>query len=177
VDRTPKNFKEVTDWENSEMAKGPYKSTIVYDALPGKVPYDLVGGRKLTVAKTAEGRFAVNLSMDRFGGTLIAWYPSEITEIKLSAPQTARANANQKVHATATVMAGDNPLPGVDSVEFTWHDPSGKESIISGVRAAKNGEASFDWTPAINDPTGDWTLEVRELASEKTAQAIITLEK
>jgi len=33
----------------------------------------------------------------------------------------------------------------------------------------------FDWTPAINDPTGNWTLDVKELASGKTAQVQIDL--
>jgi len=174
ADRSPKNVKTLVDWENSEMTKGPYTSTVEYDSLPG-VPYDLINGKKLDVAKTADGRFAVPLSMDRFGGELVAWYPSEITEVKLSVPTTA--SANQPVHVVATVMGGDKPLAGVVPVEFIWHDPNGKESIMSGVRAAKNGEATFNWTPAVNDIAGSWTLQVNELASGKSAMAHIEVSK
>jgi len=175
ADRSPKNFQEVIDWENSERAKGPYTSTIVYDELPGKVPYDLIGGKKLAVTKTKEGRWAVTVSMDRFGGTLVAWLPAELTGVNLSAPKSV--SANQVVHVTATVLAKDKPAPGAISVEFILRDPKGKPSIVSGVRATKDGVAAFNWTPAVNDPAGIWTLAVRELASGKTAQAKLTLAK
>jgi hypothetical protein len=171
-DRSAKNLKTVLDSENAEEAKGPYQSTVEYDSLPG-IPYDLIAGKKLAVTKTTEGHFSVPLSMDRFGGTLVAWYPSEITGVKLAAPSTARAN--EPVHVVATVLARDQPLAGVVPVEFIWRDPSGKQSIMSGVRAAKNGRATFDWTPAVNDPAGSWTLEARELASGKKAESTIAL--
>jgi hypothetical protein len=127
------------------------------------------------VSKTKDGRSVVTVSMDRFGGTLIAWLPAELTGVDLSAPKTA--SANQVVHVTASVMAKDKPTPGVIGIEFILRDPKGKQSIVSGVRATKDGVATFDWTPAVNDPTGNWTLEAKELASGKTAQAKIVLAK
>lgn len=169
---TPEKVKELIDWETVETAKGPYVATVEFDQLAGE-PYDLVGGKKVPVAKTASGRYAITLSMERFGGALVAWLPNQIASVKLSAPETA--TANQPVRVTATVSCQDRPVPGAIAVEFLLRDPAGKPSVVFGVRATKDGHAVFQWTPAVNDPPGPWTLHATELASGKTAQNTIEL--
>ncbi|MHB9026456.1 MAG: hypothetical protein ACYC7E_20150 [Armatimonadota bacterium] len=171
---TPEKVKELKEWEIAEMGKGPYTSTVVLAALPG-VPYDLVAGKIVPVTKTTDGQFALTLSMERFGGALVTFLSGDITALKLAAPQTAKAGI--PVQATATILAGAKPVPGVLSVEFTLKDPAGNDSVISGVRGTANGKAAFTWTPAVNDLPGVWTLEATELASGKTAQVKIRLGK
>ena len=73
------------------------------------------------------------------------------------------------------VRLNSEALSGAIAVEFVLRDPKGNQSVISGVRATKDGQGTFDWTPAVNDPVGIWTLEATELASGKTATAQITL--
>ena len=125
-------------------------------------------GKKAPVAKTASGRYAVTLSMERFGGALIAWLPSEIAAVTLVGPKAAAPS--QPVRFQATVSGPDKPLPGAIAVEFVLRDPAGRRSVVSGTRATCHGQAVFDWTPAVNDPPGRWTLEATELASGKTAR-------
>jgi hypothetical protein len=169
---TPEKVKELIDWETAETAKGPYVATAEFDQLAG-VPYDLVGGRQVPVAKTASGRYAITLSMQRFGGALVAWLPGRIASVKLSSPATAAAN--HPVRFQATVSSQDHPTAGAIAVEFALRDPAGRPSIVSGVRATSDGQAVFDWTPAVNDPPGPWTLEATELASGKEARSTIDL--
>jgi hypothetical protein len=167
---TLKKLKELTDWEGAETAKGPYVATAEFDQLAG-APYDLVSGKKVPVAKTASGRYAITLSMQRFGGALVAWLPSQIACVKLSVP--AATVANQPVRCKATVSGQDRPIAGVIAVEFVLRDPAGRQSVVSDVRATSNGQAVFDWTPAVNDPAGPWTLQATELASGKQARIAI----
>jgi hypothetical protein len=171
---TPEKVKELIEWETAETAKGPYVATVELDRLPGE-PYDLVGGKKVPVAKTASGRYAITLSMERFGGALVAWLPRQIASVELSAP--AAAAANQPVRCKATVSSPDHPLPGAIAVEFVLRDPAGRESGVSGVRATRGGQAVFDWTPAVNDPPGPWTLAATELASGKQSRSTIDLKR
>ena len=171
---TPEKVKELIDWENAETAKGPYVATAEFDRLPGE-PYDLVGGKKVPVVKTAAGRYAITLSMQRFGGALVAWLPSRIASLELSAP--AAAVAIQSVRFKATVSSQDHPTVGAIAVEFVLRDPAGRPSVVSDVRATSNGQAVFDWTPAVNDPPGLWTLQSAELASGKQARIAIHVDR
>ena len=171
---TPEKVRELQEWEEAEMAKGPFVTTVEFDRLPG-VPYELVRGRRLAVSRTKGGRYAVTLDMERFGGALVAWLPNEIRSLKVESPKMAMAN--QPVSIRATVCAENKPVGGPIPVEFVLWDPKGKRSVVSGVRATQNGSADFQWTPAVNDPSGAWTLQVNELASGKTARTIITLAK
>jgi len=52
-------------------------------------------------------------------------------------------------------------------------DPAGRRSVVSDTRATYHGQVVVDWTPAINDPVGPWTLQATELASGKTARCAI----
>ena len=169
---TPAKKQKLLDWETAQMASGPYVSRIVLDTLPG-VPYDLVGGRKIPVSKTPDGRYNLTLSMERFGGILVAFLPEEITGVTLEAP--AGPKRGQPCEARATVRGTSKPVPGVISVAFTLKDPRGNVSPVSGVRATQNGQAAWAWTPAVNDPAGRWTLEATELASGHTARATLAL--
>ncbi len=169
---TPAKKQKLLDWETAQMASGPYVSSIVLDTFPG-VPYDLVGGRKIPMSKTPDGRYTLTLAMERFGGMLVAFLPEEITGVTPEAP--ARPKRGQPCEARATVRGTSRPIPGVISVAFTLKDPRGSVSPASGVRATQDGSAHWQWTPAVNDPAGRWTLEAMELASGHTARVTLAL--
>lgn len=162
---TPEKIAELIAWEKKEVAAGPFTATAAVDKLPG-VPYDLVAGKPVTVTKSATGQ-TLNLSMERFGGSLIAFYPEAIERVTVKAPATAKPMS--EVTATVQVLGKTKPIAGVVPMEITLFDPSGKPSILSGVRGTDNGTLTFKWTPAVNDPKGKWTLKVAELASGKSA--------
>jgi hypothetical protein len=129
------------------------------------VPYDLVAGKPIKDTKAATG-YTLDLSMDRFGGSLVAFYPEAIERVTVKAPSVAKPLT--EVVATIQVLGKRRPISGVVPVEVTLLDPSGKPSVLSGVLGAKSGSLTYKWTPAVNDPKGKWTLKVTELASGKS---------
>ena len=137
------------------------------------MPYDLVNGQRLPLTKRPDGRYAMTLSMARFGGLLVGFFPEPIARLDLAVPTEAKVG--QAVHARATIMGTTKPVPGVVTVSFTLEDPKGNVSVVSGVRPTRDGTAAFDWTPASNDPAGTWTIEASELASGKTAKRTFRL--
>jgi hypothetical protein len=165
---TAEKIKELVDWENAEMTK-PFVTTIEYDQLPG-IPYDLVRGGKLSTRKTRDGRHAVTVEMDRFGGTLVAWPPTPLGKLRLDGP--LRATPLTPVRATATLSDGAGVLP----VEFVLRDPRGNVSVVSGVRGAVDGSATFEWLPAVNDQSGRWQLTARDVTTGRAATRAIRLE-
>ncbi|MDD5705007.1 MAG: hypothetical protein PHR35_03720, partial [Kiritimatiellae bacterium] len=178
--RTSQSMQEVMDWETAEEAKGAYASAITMNSLPG-VPYDLIRGKEIPVTQTAEKRFVLTVGMERFGGALVAWLPERIESMSLDVPPSVRPGEKMKASATLYGKGGflglgsGRKVAGALPVEFVLKDPSGREQIMSGVRATQDGVATWDWIPAVNDPVGQWTLVVNDLASSRTAERTIRL--
>jgi hypothetical protein len=166
---TPEKVAELIAWEKSEMAAGPFSAVVTMDSLPG-VPYDLILGRQIAV-QTGNGRRSFTVTMDRFGGSLVAFYPEAIDHVSIRSPATARPL--EEVTVTVEVHGRRGVIPGAVPVEVTLRDPAGKTSVLSGVRATDGGALLFTWTPAVNDPKGKWTIEATELAGGKTANSRI----
>lgn len=169
---TPEKKQEVREWEQAETAKGPYTASVVMapEGEGQRVPYDLVAMQPVPYKRLADGRYELALSMERFGGMLIAWLPESVQGLNLTVPDTAQLGRPWRARA---VIMGQRPLPGVLAVEFTLTDPNGKVYPVSGVRQATAGTAWFEWTPAENDPLGVWTLEAKELVTGKTSRGTV----
>jgi len=168
---TPEKVAELKEWEKKEMAKGDFSAEAAFDRLPG-VPYDLLRGKRLKVTEK-NGRQCIRAAMERFGGTLIAFYPEPIKQVRIRAPQ--RAPRMEEVIFKISVEGASGPIPGAVPLKVSLIEPSGDEYITSGSFATENGVFNFRWRPAANAPTGTWTLKVTELASEKKALKTITL--
>jgi len=170
---TPEKVAELVEWEKKEMASGPFTASATFTSLPG-VPYDLIAGRPVKVTRTAAG-LSLNVSMERFGGSLVAFYPEAINRVTMKAPATAKPM--KEVAVVIQVLGKTKPSAGVVPVEVTLTDPSGKPSVLSGVLGAKSGTLVFNWTPAVNDLKGRWTVRAQELASGETASATVLLKE
>jgi hypothetical protein len=167
---TPEKVAELKAWEQQEMKASPFRASATFAKLPG-VPYDLIAGRPVPVEQSAAGA-TLDLVMERFGGTLVAFLPEPIARVTIAGPSTAAAA--QEVRFRVQVLGNRTPLPGALPVAIVLTDPAGASSVLSGVRATENGAVEFAWTPAVNDLKGKWTLTATELASGKTArQAIV----
>jgi len=168
---TPEKIAELMAWEKKEMSAGSFTTTVTYATLPG-VPYDLVAGKPVPVHKTAMG-YTLDLSMERFGGCLVAFYPEAITAVSLKV--SGQVCPLREVVAAVEVRGRKAIINGAIPVECTLLDPQGKDSVLSGVRATTAGRYAFHWTPAVNDPFGAWTLKVTELASGITTRQTLLL--
>jgi len=174
---TPEKVAELIAWEQKEMSAGPFTAGATFPSLPG-VPYDLVSGRPVPVTKTAAGS-TLGLSMERFGGALIAFYPEPIDRVAIAVSSARGSGVSPdspaRQVANVKVLGKKGPIPGAVPVELVLTDPAGKQSVLSGVRATDNGVLTFEWTPAVNDPRGKWTATATELASGKTAAASVVI--
>jgi len=162
---TPEKVAELRAWEAQRMGAGPYRAEVVLPELPG-VPYDLVSGRRVPT-RDAEGGTTLSLTMERFGGALIAFYSDALERVAIRGPSPL--GALQAGVFRIEVLGKGGPLPAPVPVEVVLTDPTGRVNGLSGVCAAKRGVVEFRWTPAVNDPKGTWTLRATELASGKAA--------
>jgi len=163
---TPEKIAELKAWEAREMGAGPYRAEVTLPELPG-VPYDLVSGQRVSVRDADRGR-ALTFTMERFGGTLVAFYPQAIERVTVKGPSSLapRQAGAFRIEVLGNAGLVRAPVP----VEVTLTGPSGHVSVLSEVRAAQAGALDFRWTPATNDPQGLWTLRATELASGKSGE-------
>ena len=111
--------------------------------------------------------------MERFGGSLVAFYPEAIQGVSLNAP--VRAIPMHEITVTVHVLGTNGPVPGAAPVEITLTDPTGRPSPLSGVRATDSGMIAFRWMPGINDAPGPWSVKATDLAGGRSADASILL--
>ncbi len=150
------------------MEKGlPNSSTVAVRRQAGFV-YDLVRHRPVATKETAEG-LEFGVSFGPGDGTVFLISPQRVAAIGLEAPERAALGAT--VDVTVTVTDGrDEPVQAVIPLHIQVLDPRGAEAEFSGYWAAKDGRVSLRLNPAINDPTGSWTLRATELASGKVVE-------
>lgn len=170
--RTDAALQEVIEWERKELREHPlWETRVHYRKLPG-VPYDLWRGQPLEVRPEEQG-VSLPLSMDRFGGTLVAFYPHPIQQITMACPPRAKPRQPVPVEVTVTGQAG--PLPGTVPVEIVLLDPHGQRSPLSRTIGTEQGKCHWEWTPAVNDPVGTWTITARQAAAGTETKAAIVL--
>jgi hypothetical protein len=167
---TPEKIAEVKKWEQREMAK-EFSAEVAFDRLPG-IPYDLLRGEGLGI-RDKNGRKSLTLTMERFGGTLIAFYPEVIRSVRIDGP--GEVQRMKETAFTIRVQGTSGPTGGSVPLKVRFLKPSGEEYVTSGNYATENGAFAFTWLPPVNAPAGIWTLEVTELASAKRASKSITL--
>ena len=103
---------------------------------------------------------------------LFAFVASRITGLELDAPSTA--GLGRKV-ALNFRTSGIDDLRSVARVTVT--DPSGTEhAIYGGNRDIMDSAGSATFRTALNDPAGEWLVEVTEAASGERSRAVIRIE-
>ncbi len=170
--RSPDLLADLSAWDKEIFQREPtFDTSVTFETLPG-VPYDLITGRRLSDATPGE-KAELALSMERFGGMLVAFYPQPIETMTLDVPK--QATSLQALRAIVRVGSATEPIPGMVPVRLTLVSPSRQLSPLSGVLGTAEGEAIFEWTPAVNDERGPWTLTATELASGREVVQTIEL--
>ncbi len=79
---------------------------------------------------------------------------------------------------TATVVDADGtPLDAIIPVKIELLDPHGRPAEFSGHYGAKDGSVEVSADIAGNDVPGLWRVHVEELASGRTAEAYVRVER
>ena len=132
--------------------------------------YDIFTGREI---RDKAGKF--NVTVERAGGKLIGIYPAKIRDISVKGPK--RASQGQKVCLNIKIIGTDaKPLEALLPVRVSIKTPEGKDSEYSDYYVAEDGRLNISFVPAVNDKTGRWKIEAKELSSGKSSKEYFLLE-
>jgi hypothetical protein len=147
----------------------PSETTIHLKRESGFV-YDLLQGRELS--READGNaLQFPVALGPCEGRVLMVTERPIREVTIAAPQEVRRGESIGLDIAVTDAA-----QGVDAVipiDVRIVDPEGRKAEFSGYYGAKAGRQSITLDIAPNDRTGVWTINVKELASGKSAAAYV----
>lgn len=137
--------------------------------------YDLVAGRPVEAPVRAEGG---RLSFEhRFGpceGRVFMVTDRPVERVKIEMPENARRGEAMTLRVAVT-DAGGTPVDAVLPVRVDIRDPQGRPAEFSGWYGAKAGRLEIPFAFAGNDVPGEWEIRAKELASGRSAMAIVRL--
>ena len=136
-----------------------------YELPRGGQVMDIFSDKALPTEPAGEGRLAVKVPLQSFGGTILAFMPAPVAKLRI-AGETELARGKGGVFHASLLDAGGRTQPGVYPLQVALKDPSGAVNReLTGDYAADEGMLALTFTPARNHPTGPWTLEITELTS------------
>jgi hypothetical protein len=103
---------------------------------------------------------------------LFAFVDSRITGLKLECPESLKLGEEVSLRFSTT---GADNLRSVAIVTVT--DPTGRtRRIYGGNRNIEGSSGMSSFRTALNDPSGDWLIEVAETASGERARKVVAIE-
>jgi hypothetical protein len=147
--------------------------TVTVDLLnvgDGVCAYDLIDQQELTVKTSDNGRQSIDVRLGELGGKIIALYPAAIGDVAIRAPKQVQAGKSQTISISMSAAAAGAPVPGVQPLKVTITDSAGNVNEYSEYYCAERGALQIALTPAVNEPTGAWTIRVEDLTAGKTAE-------
>ena len=162
------------------MSQTPsYYSDTTILHLPEKRHVYVVGGVENAAEGVMRSRRYVGhvdraaLSLRGMGSALIAALRYRVDGLSMEMPQRAAAGAT--IHATLKLHTADPPDAHV--VHVTVTRPNGmKHRHYSRNVVVRDGEARFTIPLAINDATGAWHIQARDVASGETTTHVLELD-
>jgi hypothetical protein len=155
------------------MEKGiPHGATISLRRGSGHV-YDLLAGKPVSIRQES-GKMEFPVRLGPGDGRLFLITDHRIAAVRIDAPSRARLGGQVRWSA-AVVDAEGKPLDAVVPLKVEILDPQNRPAESSGYYGARDGKVDITLDLARNDPAGEWTLRVRELASGLARERKITV--
>jgi len=157
----------------------PQTATITLPGWEGNelAAYDLTTANRLNATIANDGaQFDVKLT--EIGGTVIALYPKGIADLAVTVPKSAPRGETTRLSVQMVDTDGVAP-GGIQPVRVTILDADGNTHEASDYYNLNNGMAVIEFSPALNDPLGTWTVAVDDLTAglqEKTSIQIVETE-
>ena len=127
------------------------------------VIYDVLHQRQIKPT-TEDGRLTWQVALAPGDGQMFAILPAPIQDVGVGVPDSVARG--MKCKATIHVRGQDGELMrGLIPLRITIRDSQGTVHDFSDYSYARDGNATFSWPIAINEPSGDWTIQVQELFS------------
>ncbi|HEY3416018.1 MAG TPA: hypothetical protein VGM23_03945 [Armatimonadota bacterium] len=135
-----------------------------------RLAYDVFGNRALRAG--ADGTLQVTIGGD--DGLLLALLPKPVETLRLWCP--SRIPAGDKATVALRLLSSDgSPVSGGVPVDIRVIAPDGSESEYSAHVIADGGIARYEFTTAVNDTPGKWTVTARALVGNASGSASYVL--
>lgn len=151
------------------MEDGVPSAATISLARPAGYVYDLVE-HKLLGTRQEAGRLAWNVLLGPCDGGCYLVTSRAVANVAIHGPELLERGQSAGCSIAVLDLAGQ-PIDAVIPVEVTIRDSSGAPAEFSGFYGAADGRLEIPLDIAPNDPPGVWSIEVRELASGRTATA------
>lgn len=155
------------------MEKGlPARATLTITRQKGYV-YDLVTHTPIE-SVSQNGRMTIQTALGPGAGHIYMITDTPVSAVTIAAKRKTRRGRRLKAKIAVLDNLG-KPIRAVVPLEVTILDPEGKPAEFSGWYGAKDGKLTLTLDMASNDLTGQWMVEVEELASKRHARHAFTL--
>lgn len=148
----------------------PSETNIQINSESGRYVYDLQQSRRLTTDKS-DDRISVPLALGPCEGRILMVTDHPIRDVSVRAEKQVTPGAS--INVDIAVTDGTQPIDAVIPIEVRIIDPEGSEAEFTGYYGARSGRLSISLNIAPNDRTGMWVIDVKELASGKSAAAYV----
>jgi hypothetical protein len=135
--------------------------------------YDLVAHKAVPVTQAGDS-VEFGASFGPGDGGLFLITDQAIADVVVKAPARAALSTSLPLGISIVDEAG-KPVAAVVPLSVQVLDPAGQPSEFSGFYAAKDGRLTITADLASNDPAGEWTIRVKELASGIAREAKIAV--
>ncbi len=149
------------------MENGLPSRTVVAINRPSGFIYDLLSSRQ-AVARQDGGRLLLDVDLGPCDGRLYMVSPKAVDRVRIQAPAAIARGAKASCRIEVLDPEG-RPLEAVVPLRVTIRDSEARAAELSGYYAAVDGKTEIPLDIASNDPMGTWQIEVRELASGRSA--------
>jgi hypothetical protein len=110
------------------------------------------------------------LNLTELGGKIIALYPRKLKSLQIQTAKMIKRGSKSAIRFSLQDTNGV-PLSGLQPLEVTITDASGKNNEFSGYYCAKHGVLDIDFVAALNDDSGRWVVSASDLTAGLTAKA------
>ena len=150
------------------MEKGLPNAAEISVRRPSGHVYDLLAHQEVRV-KRAGDKLTFNAAFEPGSGKVFMITERPVEELSVTAPVTATLKGTLTIDVAVLGKDG-KPVDAVVPVRIAVLDPEGVAADLSGHYGAKDGRVNVTIALAPNDLVGDWTIDVQDLASGRTAR-------
>ena len=162
-----------TRWTNISLFK-PYgkaqKVKLYLKASKNSAVYEFIKSKRLP-AKESGSYLVVDITLPPHSGRLVCVYPKAFKKIRITLPKKLRVGTSATIKIVLLDTSG-TLIKGRQLVKIRVLDPAGKEHDETGIYRLEDGKVDFAFRPALNEPAGQWRIEVIERTSALKASLL-----
>ena len=151
---------------NSEEKAKDVELTLKIEGSCVPIAIDMLTGKKIDIARDANGRVKMNISMEPFWGRAIAMLPREPKKVSIEIPKKVRPG-DEFVYRISVLDDNGDVISARIPLDILVTDGSGRpRTECGGYHVTEDGTYEYKICLGTNDPIGKWTIKVVALWSQ-----------